>query len=218
MEVEKERKLIKYMAQVDEVFENWTNGLSEKESRIVVFEKIRNIPFVVIPEFFKSKNDMMNILKSNKGFCVPKQYVLGAMFQKLGLDVKYYICSFRWKDLDVEFPLKLENLAKQIPITYHFACKVFINGEWVVVDATWDPELKKLKFPVNENWDGEINTQNAVKPREEFVYDNVEEQAGFFGKKIKQYSFSDKLKLLKFSKTLNAWLNEARSEIKQEGL
>ncbi|MBU0683579.1 MAG: hypothetical protein ABIH85_04615 [Candidatus Omnitrophota bacterium] len=206
------------MAWMYDIFIGWTKGLSAKESRIAVFEKIRKIPFVVVPELFRSKNNVMDILKKNEGFCISKQYVLAAMFQKLQLDVKYYICSFRWKDLNVEFPVRLKNFAEQVPVTYHFACKVFLNEKWVFVDATWDSELKKVNFPVNEKWDGEKSTRNAVNPIEEFTFDSIAEQDLFFSEKIMQYSFSDKLKLSKFSKMLNTWLGEARHATKQEGL
>ncbi|MDD4137527.1 MAG: hypothetical protein PHT99_06500, partial [Methanoregula sp.] len=59
---------------------------------------------------------------------------------------------------------ELRRLAAVMPVAYHLACRVRINGRWVLVDATWDRPLAKGGFPVNEYWDGYADTKCAVKP------------------------------------------------------
>ena len=110
------------------------------------------------------------MLARNKGFCVPKHYLLGMFYERLGLSVQYCTYSFLWKDLDVDYPPELKKMAQELSVTYHLACKAKINNNWVLVDATWDSALKKANFPVNENWNGESGTVNAVAPIEEFVH------------------------------------------------
>ncbi len=44
----------------------------------------------------------------------------------------------------------------------HTYLEISIDGNWKILDATWDIGLKKL-FHINK-WDGKSNTEIAVKP------------------------------------------------------
>ena len=195
---------------IDSKFEEWTRDRSLEESRIRIFEKIRDIPFAVVPEFFSLEKGPAEMLIRNKGFCVPKHYLLGMMYRNLGAPVRYCTYSFRWSKLDVDYPAAMAKLADNAPVTYHLACEVFIDDEWVLVDATWDPALKKAGFPVNENWDGKSSLVNAVKPLEEFIHEDAREREKMFREKLSAYSLSEKLDLSRFSGGLNRWLEEVR--------
>lgn len=195
---------------IERKFDEWTKDLSPEENRISIFEKIRDIPFAVVPEFFDFEKDPAGLLVQNRGFCVPKHYLLGKMYQKLEIPVRYYTYSFKWSDLDVDYPLSLRKLTEEIPVTYHLACKAFLNGRWVLVDATWDFPLKKTGFPVNERWDGRSDTRNAVKPLEEFAHESAGEREEAFKAKMRTYSLREKLILRRFSGGLNKWLESVR--------
>ena len=82
----------------------------------------------------------------------------------MGLNVVFATIAFLWSDRDLQYPPKLRALAARLPVAHHIACRVQIGGRWVLVDATWDPPLKKGGFPINENWDGYSETRCAVKP------------------------------------------------------
>ncbi len=86
-----------------------------------------------------------------------------------------------------------------MPIGYHLACRAYINGKWILVDATWDIPLSKAGFPVNESWDGISNTLNAVKPLEGIVHRNAK-------KSDEEKSLSNR-----FYSILNKWLEELRT-------
>ena len=197
---------------IDQKFDEWINGLNETESRVNIFEKIRDIPFVVTSKLFDPKRGPSGMLQENKGFCVPKHYLLGLMFKKLDTPVEYHTFSFKWKELDIEYPEEVKVLAGKIPITYHLACKVLIGEKWILLDTTWDSLLKKINFPVNENWDGESNTLNAVKPIDAFAHKKIEDREEALKKQLMRYTFRDKLLLSKFSNKLNTWLESVRSE------
>jgi len=104
------------------------------------------------------------ILSAGKGYCGPKHYLLAAMYRKLGLEVVFATFPFLWNDPDLRYSPDLRTLAAAVPIAYHLACRVRINGRWVLVDTTWDPPLARGGFPVNEHWDGLSETRCAVKP------------------------------------------------------
>src|SRR5690606_1833186 len=91
---------------------------------------------------------------AGKGSCTPKHFLLRDMYERLGLLTLYAVYPFRWSDLEVDYPPFLRDLARAVPISYHLACKVEIEGRLVLVDATVDRPLRRLGLPVNENWDG----------------------------------------------------------------
>lgn len=181
-----------------------------EESRIRIFERIRDIPFAIVLELFSLKKGPGEMLFRNKGFCVPKHHLLGMMYQRIGVAVRYCTYSFRWSELGADYPAELKEQADKIPVTYHLACKAFIEDRWVLVDATWDLPLKKAGFPVNESWDGKSDLINAVKPLEESVHGDVREREKAFREKLLSYSLPEKLELSRFSEGLNSWLEDLR--------
>ncbi len=161
------------MAIVDVVeakFKEWTQGKTPREARIAIFNRIRDIPYAVIPEL----NDLRNytrILELNRGSCTPKHFLLCAMFQKLGLKVWYVVYHYRWDEFEEIYPPELRKLAREMPPGYHLACKVDIDSRLVLVDATLDPALALVGLPVNQVWDGVSETLLPVNPcSEEEVY------------------------------------------------
>ncbi|OPY42164.1 MAG: Transglutaminase-like superfamily protein [Methanoregulaceae archaeon PtaU1.Bin222] len=149
---------------VDASFREWTLGLDPRESRISLFEHIRNIPYSLSVRMTGPETAPEQILSAGKGNCGPKHYLLAAMYRKLGLEVVFATFPFLWNDPDLRYPQNLRKLAAAVPVAYHLACRVRINGRWVLVDATWDPPLAKGGFPINEHWDGYSETRCAVKP------------------------------------------------------
>jgi len=147
---------------VEEQFEQWVRGKSEVEARVIIFERIRDIPYAVIPELNDSER-YPDILRVRKGSCLPKHLLLCNMYQRLGLTVLYAVYPFRWDELEIDYPPKLRRLAKAMPPSRHLACKVDIDGRLVLVDATLDPPLERLGLPVNKKWDGKSDTLLPIK-------------------------------------------------------
>jgi hypothetical protein len=149
---------------MNEKFQEWTRGLDPRQSRISVFEHIRDIPYSLSVPMTDPDTVPQQILTLDKGYCSPKHYLLAAMYRKLDLDVVYATFPFLWNDPDLQYPPELRMLAAGMPVAYHLACRVRIGARWVLVDVTWDRPLAKAGFPVNENWDGFADTKCAVKP------------------------------------------------------
>lgn len=186
---------------VDAKFKEWTHGKRAVEARVSIYEKIRDIPYAVIPEI-NSTEHYTRILTIRRGSCTPKHFLLRDMYEKLGLAVLYVVYPFRWSDLEVDYPSWLRKLAEAMPTSYHLACKVEIGGKLVLIDATVDSPLKRLGLPVNENWNGASSMLLPVTPvAEEQVYHPTEVQ----GYEARYDEVS-----LEFFSQMNTWLDRIR--------
>jgi hypothetical protein len=159
---------------VEAKFREWTRGKNPREARIAIFNRIRDIPYAILPELNDPRN-YIRILELNRGSCTPKHFLLCAMFQKLGLKVWYVVYRYRWNEFEEIYPSELKKLAREMPIGYHLACRADIEDRLVLVDATLDPALSRVGLPVNRRWDGVSETLLPVIPcSEEEWYDSSE--------------------------------------------
>jgi hypothetical protein len=158
----------------EQKLQEWTEGQDAIQARINIYRQIRDIPYGVIPELNGSEK-YIEILNRRMGSCTPKHFLLGNMFQRLGLVVLYAVYPFQWYEHTVGYPPSLGQLARELPVSHHLACRVEINGRSVLIDATLDPPLKKLGLPVNEDWDGFSDTLLPINPcGEEELYHPTE--------------------------------------------
>ena len=148
---------------VDLKFREWTRGKNDVEARIAVFERIRDIPYAIVPDISDSES-YSGIFDLGKGSCTPKHLLLCDMFQRLGLTVLYAVYPFRWDAVELEYPPRLLKLARELPTSHHLACLVEIEGSLTLIDATLDPALAAMGLPVNEGWDGFGDTTLAIEP------------------------------------------------------
>ena len=186
---------------LEEKFREWTHGKNALQARLSIYERIRDIPYAVIPELIDAEK-YIEILDLWKGSCTPKHFLLCNMYQRLGMLVLYAVYPFKWDGVGLAYPSRLSKLAKMMPASYHLACRVDIGGELILVDATLDKPLKRLGLPVNEKWDGTSNTQLPVEPfGEEQLYHPSE--AGH----IQPRPDGD---AVMFYNGLNRWLDEVR--------
>ncbi len=189
---------------IEQRFNEWSQGKKSTEAMISIYERIRDIHYAVIPELVDAKR-YVEILKLGKGSCTPKHFLLCNMYQRLGMLVLYAVYPFRWdniEDLKIDYPPQLRKLAEELPTSYHLACKVDIDGELVLVDATLDPALERLGLPVNKEWDGISNTLLPINPcGEEQLYHPSEAN-------LLQAQYDEKS--LAFYNELNSWLEKVR--------
>jgi transglutaminase-like putative cysteine protease len=163
-----------YQDALDTKFTEWTAGKKGREAMIAVYYRVRDIPYAVLPEL-NSPVDWVRILELNMGSCTPKHLLLANMFRRLGLNVLYAVYPYHWAEFEELYPPELWKLALRMPPVNHLACKVEINGRFVLVDATIDPPLGKIGLPMNATWDGKSDTILPVLPiGEEEIYSQDE--------------------------------------------
>jgi hypothetical protein len=189
---------------LEETFEEWVGQKDTREASIEIYYRVRDIPYAIIPELNDAER-YVDILKLNKGSCAPKHFLLCALFQKLGFSVLYAVYPFRWADYGNIFPSGLAELAQKMRVSYHIACRVEIEGESVLVDATLDPGLETVGLPINKEWDGLHTTLLPVHPcgREQLYHPSELYLSGM--EKIPEQS-------LQFYSQLNSWLEDVRSK------
>lgn len=192
-------------------FEEWTKGLGAIQARISIFNHIRDIPYMIIPQLRDPARGPVGILEYNRGMCSAKHYLLALMFGKLNIPTKYVTYQFSWNDPKIKYPKDLMKLAQRLLPEYHLACRAYIDGKWVLIDATWDPPLKKVGFPINENWDGMSDTKNAVTPIKEIIHETIDERLNYVAEAKKSYTEEQKLLSDQFKEKLNNWLEGVRS-------
>ena len=151
-----------------------------------------------------------SILNTNKASCSPKHYLLGFLFEKLGIRVKYMTYPFKWDKQPIKYTDELMRLAQGSPIGYHSVCKAFIDGKWILVDATWDLSLLKAGFPVNQNWDGVSPTLNAVVAFDEVAHENLQGRLDFVKDKRLLFTEEQKATYALFIEKFNSWLGDLR--------
>jgi transglutaminase-like putative cysteine protease len=148
---------------IGHTLEKWIGASSGKQALIAIFNRIRDIPYSVLPELNDPRN-YTRILEINAGSCTPKHLLMAEMYNRLGADVLLAVYPYRWAEFEELYPPSLWKLAQLMPPVNHLACRVFINGRYVLVDATIDLPLGSIGLPVNENWDGESDTVLPVLP------------------------------------------------------
>jgi len=149
----------------------WTSGRTGRDAMIAVYNKIRDVPYGVLPGL-NHPTCYLRILETNMGSCTPKHLLMCNMYQRLGLNVLYAVYPYRWAEFEELYPKELWKLALKMAPAFHLACRVEINGRYALVDATMDTPLGRIGLPINKSWDGESDTVLPILPvgEEELYY------------------------------------------------
>ena len=195
---------------VQQMFDEWTLDKGPLEQRISVFNHIRDIPYRVVPELGDLHEGPRRLIEFGCGSCTPKHFLLGHMFSRLDLLVKYVSFPYSWNQFQLAYPDDLRKLSENLPIEYHLACKVQIDNSWKFIDATWDTPLKRAGFPVNEFWDGVDNTLIAIDPIDQIEHSTAQERAEYVKNQKADWTEEDRVRSAEFYERFNEWLTELR--------
>lgn len=198
------------MSLVESVLSDITAGKSRIEQRVAIFERVRDVPYRLIPALYDPSLAMDAVLQANAGSCTPKHFLLGRWLEMLGYDVRYVTSVFDWNVPELVFPDELRRLAKRYPDEYHLCLQLHIEGEWRLVDATWDSGLQHLGFNVNETWDGRSDTANAVEPLDTIMHGSPEQRDRYAGERRRARSDVEKATVERFTMQFNRWLDDQR--------
>lgn len=193
-------------------FRSWTDGLDSIESRIALFERVRDIPFRPTVKLYSDIDAPERTIAQNFGGSEAKSIFLGTFFEMLDIKIMYVTYSFRWENLRVEYPSSLRQYVRAIPVSFHTAFKANIDGEWVLVDPTYDLPLGKAAFRVNRSWNGNSDMMLGVVEREEIVHTDPPERAKYAKLRHDHYDEEQMASLIEFYEKLNEWLETLRIE------
>jgi hypothetical protein len=193
-------------------FRTWTDGLDPIESRIALFERVRDIPFRPTTDLYGDRDAPERTIAQGFGGSEAKSILLGTLFEMLEIKIMYVTYSFRWENLRAEFPSLLRPYLKAIPVTFHTTLKAEIDGEWVLVDPSYDLPLGKAAFRVNRAWNGRSDMMLGVVEREEIVHTDATERAKYAKLRHDHYDEEQIASLTEFYGKLNPWLDSMREK------
>ena len=133
---------------VNSAFVAWTYGLDPLLARISIFEHIRDIPYSLAMPMTDPMTAPEQLLRTGRGYCGPKHFLLAEMYRNLGLDVRYVTVAFSWNDPDIHYPPGLGSWlpGSRQPITSPAASGSTIAGCWWMLRGTflWEKPGSRL--------------------------------------------------------------------------
>jgi len=180
------------------------SGDSKKEKILKLCELVREIPYKRIGSF--NPDDMA---REGKGSCTPKHVFLAGYLQKLGVPFRFLIMPFYYKKMPLAYPTDKRSIVENMPVSYHVALKAKIDGEWRIIDVTWDSRLKELGFPVNEKWNGESDMKLGVIPEE--ITEKEVDPRKFEKDKAMKYTEQEKVARKEFYNLLDEVIDQVRN-------
>ncbi len=171
--------------------------MKKKEILIKIFEKVQKIPYKVC-KFDENKIDE-NI---QCGDCRHKSTLLKKLLEKEGFEVKKIKVIFNWRDLPIPKNI-LGILKKSDTIWGHSSLLVKIREKEILIDASWDPPLAKVGFPVTKKWSGLSDTSFVNNRKTEVL--SLKEY-----KKRRKDIRLDPVEIKKFALALNDYLEKIR--------
>ena len=130
------------------------------EKIIKLFERVRDISYGSI-----GSRDPKDVYEKSKGTCSGKHELLKELYQELGIEVKDFIAMHKFNDLNVDFPDNIKEILNRTEIIDpHNFFKIKIDDNWITIDITWDKPLKRVGFPITEDWDGKSDMELCVVP------------------------------------------------------
>jgi len=197
---------------IRQAFREWTAGCDPLRARIVLFEKVREIPYA-----YPASREPSDVLRNRRGSCSGKHYLLGELFRLLGLKVRHMICTHRFNESPLAFPPPMqEMLRKNEIVDLHDYLQIEVDGEWVDVDATWPQGLREFGFPVNEDWDGKSALMLSVVAEDFAVAERDPERL----KEELLSKLTPRQRTLRkqFLEALNSWVQELVLEMQPDPL
>jgi hypothetical protein len=193
-----------------QTLEEWTRGCDPLRARVTVFERVRDLPYS-----YPSSRDPATVLRQGQGSCSGKHYLLGEMFRMLGLQVRHMICTHRFNESPLPFPLPMqEMLRKNEIVDLHDYLQIAVSDDWIDIDATWERGLREFGFPVNEEWDGMRPMVLSVVPEDYAVAERDPERL----KEELLSKLTPRQRALRkqFLEALSGWVEELTAEIQRD--
>ncbi len=195
---------------VRETFSKWTQGCDPLRARIVLFERVRDIPYG-----YPASRDPVEVLQTGRGSCSGKHYLLGELYRLLGLSVRHMICTHRFNESPLVFPAPMqEMLRKNEIVDLHDYLQIAIDGNWVDVDVTWQRDLREFGFPVNEDWDGQSAMLLSVVPEDFAIAERDPERLK--DELLSKLTPRQRALRKQFLEALNGWIQELTAEMQRE--
>ena len=125
--------------------------LPQAQRAPAAFAVVQSVPYRIS----RWTGDPDSLFSLGRGDCRHKAFGQMRLFKALGLRVRHVKTRFDWADLPIP-QTALKELKSTLGV--HDSVAVQTAQGWTIVDATWDPTLARLGFPVAPTWDGSSAT------------------------------------------------------------
>jgi hypothetical protein len=195
---------------IRETFQAWTRDCDPLQSRIKLFEHVRDIPYC-----YPASRDPNEVLALRQSSCPGKHYLLGEMFRMLGLRVRHMICTHRFNESPLVFPPPMqEMLCKNEIVDLHDYLQINVDGDWIDIDATWERGLREFGFPVNDEWDGKSPMMLSVVPEDFAIAERDPERLR--EELLSRLTPRQRALRRQFLEALGLWVQELSAELQGE--
>ena len=172
------------------------------EVAICVFELVRRIPY----RLGRWSGDPDSLFNLGAGDCRHKAAAQRRTMSRAGLSVRPVKVLFNWADLPI--PSEILSILSETR-GFHDTVEVNVSERWMLADATWDPPLARVGFPVMASWGGMTPTLGVTEgalqifregglPADANPYD-------YFGVR-----WPERARTNEFNTALNAWMQSVR--------
>ena len=177
-------------------------GSDKTPSVTEVFHAVRRLPYLS-----SGDRSLETLLKTGRGSCSSKHILLATLLNKLGIKAEVELVLG-----DFGSPLKA---ARDIPDTLrkfseqgirdvHNVVRAWIEGQPVILDATWHDTVAPHGFRVNHHWEGAGDTVIAVDV-EKFLGPTLN-VATAKEKIISAWPATEQIRRRQFLDMINAWV------------
>ncbi len=169
---------------------------------VSVFHGVRQLPY-------RSTGDrsIEGILASRAGSCSSKHILLVALLDKIGInaDVELVLGDFATPLREAHnVPEAFMIVAKEGIRDIHNIVRANLNGQSVVMDATWHDQVKPFGFRVNDTWSGTGDTRIAVDV--ENMLGPSDDPAAEKAKIIASWPAQEQTRRRQFLEMINDWV------------
>ncbi len=188
-------------------YKNFLNSVLKDENATTITEiyhLVRNIPYGS-----NGNRDPREVYKTKVGSCSGKHTLLRDLLRQAGYKVEIITMFTHFnKSCPVHetYPPELKKISQnsEIPDFHHYV-RVFANGKWVKLDATWHDGMLPYGFVVNNEWNGVGDTHLASVPLHE--YPNEEELTDFKKNLVASLSDEDRQLRLRYFTLVTHWIS-----------
>lgn len=159
----------------------------------------------------------------NLAGCSVKSLELFKRLSLLRLKVAIGMAEFEWgeslKKLNIRVPNHILQASKKLRgCNIHTFLAIIDDNKYYIVDPTWDIALSAYGFPVNKVWRMNFDMELAIFPQsiryvntiDEYMYQKLK-----YRTKNQNSSIVAKIDFIRFAKSFNSFLNQARMEYKE---
>lgn len=147
---------------------------TSKKAAVKIFYFVRDKIKLTLVHPWKSASETLEI---GKGSCLTKATLQVALLRSVGIPARFRVLEFKGNDPEEWEGILPSFAVSRMPERWpHYFAEVYIEGKWIMADATFD----KYLIPDIEDWDGEndvCSVEDTAVLSDMGTFASIEEEA-----------------------------------------